>query len=1071
MDADGYGQPQDDSNNLFASMPVMPASLDFDLNTWSTTRKSPPGTNIVQHTPLAPLLASNAFPAGTATMVPMTFIDPAAEDRRRTSVGSKSSQAHYTDGTGATGEGEPQPAWTDMKTKAGKDRKRLPLACIACRRKKIRCSGEKPACKHCMKSRTPCVYKVTTRKAAPRTDYMAMLDKRLKRMEERVIKALPKEDLERLPEVTRAVLKPGSAIQQQKAAKKRSAEDAFGHGLGRWANTPELVTPNPEARDPIVTAGDGREARAAFPPPKKTTKEERSALLTDGLEALPAKEIQLHLAEVYFDFVYGQSYHLLHKPSFMRRLEAGTIPPVLTLAVCAVSARFSTHPAVQTEPAFLRGEEWATAALEVALKRFDSPNITILIVLLLLGLHTFGACQGGRSWMLGGMAQRMAYALQLHVDLDHDPLGQVQGQVAELSFTDREIRRRTMWAAFMMDRFNSSGTERPLFATEAGLYLQLPIKENMFQMEIPGPTEQLDGTVSKSVRSVAGQMMDAKENMGVAAYITRLVWLWGRLGQYLNLGGKEKDKYRPWEPQSQYQVLLKHIEQWNNDLPESLHYNQENLRTHASEQTANQFIYMHLIYQQCILFSNRHAYPTTARDSTAGVPQEKMSQARKLAHESATRIAELIRDSTEHRLVAPFAGYCTYSSSAVLIYGAFSKNPQLEATCKENLTHNIKYLSKMKRHWGMFHFMTESLKDLYRQNADALSRGTNTPTSVKPGQKKVFQYGDWYNTYPNGVSQADYEEPEAAVKKEAGEDAVFSQAPDLQSVEDFFTTLSPVSKAKHPSKLPGRRGAKKNFDLSDVHGPDDPNLDPSLDPGMDSLAVPNSPYGIRESYSRTPVQARLPPLPLPQAQIPPQPAPVSSQQYQPQPQLQQQIPQQPDPTTLDPSILDPNLDPFAFAPPFTFAPNPGMLSQMDRHLVLQSYAGFDPATTAAASNSLPPLPNSNQNTDFWNLGDPNDFYMQDPGLGMGMNQMGMMGGPWMMPFNLDPPDFGTGSGQADFAGFGLGGPHDAWFGLGMDDVGQVDGGLIGDGQGQGQIQAQGQAQHAQSGQGSGAGGG
>jgi len=90
---------------------------------------------------------------------------------------------------------------------------------------------------------------------------------------------------------------------------------------------------------------------------------------------------------------------------------------------------------------------------------------------------------------------------------------------------------------------------------------------------------------------------------------------------------------------------------------------------------------------------------------------------------------------------------------------------------------------------------------------------------------------------------------------------------------------------------------------------------------------------------------------------------------------------------------------------------------------------------------------------------------------MGMNQMGMMGGPWMMPFNLDPPDFGTGSGQADFAGFGLGGPHDAWFGLGMDDVGPVAGGLIGDGQGHGQIQAQGQAQHAQSGQGSGAGGG
>src|SRR6187402_613254 len=89
---------------------------------------------------------------------------------------------------------DPNPPWSELKTKAGKERKRLPLACIACRRKKIRCSGEKPACKHCLRSRIPCVYKVTTRKAAPRTDYMAMLDKRLKRMEERIIKIVPKEE-------------------------------------------------------------------------------------------------------------------------------------------------------------------------------------------------------------------------------------------------------------------------------------------------------------------------------------------------------------------------------------------------------------------------------------------------------------------------------------------------------------------------------------------------------------------------------------------------------------------------------------------------------------------------------------------------------------------------------------------------------------------------------------------------------------------------------------------------------------------------------------------------------------
>lgn len=201
------------------------------------------------------------------------------------------------------------PAWSELKTKAGKDRKRLPLACIACRRKKIRCSGEKPACKHCLRSRIPCVYKVTTRKAAPRTDYMAMLDKRLKRMEERIIKVIPKSDQDATSPVTRAVVKPaipGMLPGVKAGSKKRGADEAFGPSLDAWAKAPtktgtginDAMTPSPDDQDA-----------------------DENQLFQEGSDALPSKEIQEHLAEVYFDNVYGQAYHLLHKPSYMRKLK------------------------------------------------------------------------------------------------------------------------------------------------------------------------------------------------------------------------------------------------------------------------------------------------------------------------------------------------------------------------------------------------------------------------------------------------------------------------------------------------------------------------------------------------------------------------------------------------------------------------------------------------------------------------------------------------------------------------------------------------------------------------------
>lgn len=204
---------------------------------------------------------------------------------------------------------DPNPPWSELKTKAGKERKRLPLACIACRRKKIRCSGEKPACKHCLRSRIPCVYKVTTRKAAPRTDYMAMLDKRLKRMEERIIKIVPKEEQDGTSgSVIRAAVKPampGTVPVRIATGKKRAADEAFGSELDSWSKT--LSSSN-------VDAG-------TRPTSLMIQEAEESKLLSEGAESLPSKDIQQHLCEVFFENIYGQAYHVLHKASFMRKLE------------------------------------------------------------------------------------------------------------------------------------------------------------------------------------------------------------------------------------------------------------------------------------------------------------------------------------------------------------------------------------------------------------------------------------------------------------------------------------------------------------------------------------------------------------------------------------------------------------------------------------------------------------------------------------------------------------------------------------------------------------------------------
>jgi hypothetical protein len=894
------------------------------------------------------------------------------------------------------------PQWTEMKTKAGKERKRLPLACIACRRKKIRCSGEKPACKHCVRSRIPCVYKVTTRKAAPRTDYMAMLDKRLKRMEDRVIKLIPKESLPSVANVGRSVVRPAipGAPPKTPATKKRQAEEAFKDELDEWAKTKVGET------DATGVTGRSKES-------------DETRLAAEGAESLPPKEIQEHLAEVYFDYVYGQSYPLLHKPSFMRRLSQGKVPPVLVLAMCAISARFSTHPQLRTEPCFLRGDEWAQRARDIALKRYDSPNITILIVYLLLGLHEFGTCQGGRSWMFGGMAQRMAYALQLHKENEYDPSVN-DPEKKPLSATDREIRRRTMWSCFLMDRFNSSGTDRPLFVHEQYIEVQLPIKEHLYVHEIYAPTENLEGAVPNPVPPDSGQLSNPRENMGTMAYTVRLVCVWGKLIKYMNLGGKEREPEPMWSSESTFQKIKKEAMDFRDSLPDMLVYTPENLKSHSIGKTANSFLYLHILWQQIMLFMHRFALPSTAgARPPKDMPHEFLTNSARTAHESANQISILINEAMDHNVVAPFAGYTAFFSSTVHVHGVFSKNPKLEAQSKKYLAYNVKYLTKMKKYWGMFQYVAENLKELYRQHADAQLKGTAANADGK-SKANIFQYGDWFDRYPHGVSKTDYEDAAVAKVNEPGTDAVLGEKSDLQSVEEFFASLSP------PSKADQRKQARK----------------------MKSKSISKATANATETSK---------PQRQNSAKLQQQNAPARVQQQQQSQQQQKQQQQQP---LSHISIAN---DTAMSTPPTTTFDAAAYFPQQNRSTSQQFINDFAASHTMLDTTSSPSLGHlaplqkqpthpQNQmemsnfpdlsadfNATFWNL--------EAMGMGGNNNFFDPMSA-YFVPFNVDPPNMMGGGRDGAFEsqsgadyGFGLGqGPNV--------DLNMLDAGVEGIGQGQ-----------------------
>ena len=618
--------------------------------------------------------------------------------------------------------------------------------------------------------------------------------------------------------------------------------------------------------------------------------------------------------------------------------------------------------------------------------------------------------------MLGGMALRMAYALQLHRELDHDPLGRKEDKLSEFSFTDREIRRRTMWACFLMDRFNSSGTERPFFGNEENIKVQLPIKEAWFQMGIPGPTESLDGSVPNPISPDAGQIADPKENMGVAAYLIRVIALWGRVNKYLNLGGKQGDPHDISHPDSQFAVLKTQAEDFYKNLPPSLRYNKENLANHAAEKLANHFIYLHVSFNQVLLFLHKFAIPANpGAQVPANLPKEFVNDAAKVAVEKAGEISMLLNEALDHQVAAPFVGYCAFVSSIIHIWGIFSKNPEVEAVSKDRLAHTWKFITHMKKHWGMFHYMQEHVKSLYRQYHDASLKGVNDENQSTKQEGQIFMYGDWFDKYPHGVSTVDYQDPAPEVKKESGNP--LSEKSDLQSVEDFFTTVSPrTNTEQRPRRASAKRAQRGNVSQEQSQS----------QPAKHSITKIKTEHAAHVAPHS---QAMHPPMHPPQLHYHP---PMLLQHHSPQhihhhqsqqQQLQTLHSPHPNSATFDPQqdMYTPSHPTFPYAtfPSAVPSPQQYMPSQpnsfvvLDRRYVFASYAGTDP--TAALSNEqfLASMHNGSgvspgAGTDpngLW--GDPTQMQFA---AGLQQAHPGGFGAEnssaWFMPFNMPPPNSG-----------------------------------------------------------------
>lgn len=312
--------------------------------------------------------------------------------------------------------------------------------------------------------------------------------------------------------------------------------------------------------------------------------QEEQGLLCEGIEDLPPPDVQRHLADIFFERVAGQHPLLFHGSRFLDNLAWGCVAPVLILAVCSVAARFSDHPAVCGHSELEPGQKWAEISRALAIKRYDRPHITIVRTYLLLSIYDYAACAVERSWMMSGMALRMAYSLRIHTRMTSDP------------GSDHHERRAVWWSCFLFDRFNSFANDRPLVLSSSTAVAD----HGLIETTSPSCVAAIDGKGAGSLKPHL--LLDVSDD-SLNANTLRLVMLWADVAAYVGscqVGHirKEKDTGPLWLPDSIFKKIRKSTTHWYDHLPLTLRYNQANISLCSAKVEVAQFLLMHLGYHQ-----------------------------------------------------------------------------------------------------------------------------------------------------------------------------------------------------------------------------------------------------------------------------------------------------------------------------------------------------------------------------------------------------------------------------------------------------------------------------------------
>ncbi|WYZ33939.1 hypothetical protein EsH8_I_000215 [Colletotrichum jinshuiense] len=371
---------------------------------------------------------------------------------------------------------------------------RVALACKRCKRRKQRCDGAHPSCNSCEKANSACVYERTLRPQYPggKSLYISALEERIAFLEARMpdyaedhfatssVTSPPvpatsvsrRESRDSYSEDEPSSLVDGVAYlslcasgttdtapepfylgSSSGATIARMIQSSIFHGAGGRAVSEALAATHPDVLRPTLprtapsVSSHSDEPMSEFPYPSQA-----KMLFDVFFDRLHTRWpiLDRKLYTVLFEKQYNQGELSIQQRSIMH-------------LVYAISARFLQ---LMKKPCDVDPQQHLMAAIEPMDYILEQHNIATVQFLLLLAVHGTRSPYGAGAW------SQVRYAVTLCIELG---LHRKQTSIsASHSPRDLEIRKRSFWSCYCLDRMTSVVLGRTFAIADRDINVELP---------------------------------------------------------------------------------------------------------------------------------------------------------------------------------------------------------------------------------------------------------------------------------------------------------------------------------------------------------------------------------------------------------------------------------------------------------------------------------------------------------------------------------------------------------------------------------------------------------------------